>query len=58
MRLRRDGAEAHGPGAEPLDDLAGGLHLIDWNGTGARLWLELQEAAKSAAVPVTFVDEL
>ena len=37
VRLQGDGTVGHGPGAEPLDDVARGLNLVDGHGLPIRL---------------------
>ncbi len=54
VRLVGDGAEGHGPGGEALDDLAGGLHLLQ--GHGSRRFLEFEQTAQGEQALVLFVD--
>ena len=50
MRFGRDRAEAHGAGAEALDDLARGFDLVERNRAAGRAGLELEKPAQRCGV--------
>src|SRR5262249_9648419 len=54
VRLLRDGAERHGAGGEALDDILGGLDLLDRHGLIGVL--QLQKAAEGAELAVLLID--
>ena len=56
VRFRGDGAEAHGPGGEALDDLGRGLDGIEFDGAAGGARPESQQPAQRALARVLFVD--